>query len=212
MDAQLQTIDPGERDEPVDTVVRQMLLAMQCLDHQINVLKAKRQQASKSWADLLKDDTQSLNGLIREPVPDAARCEGRLVDIQGLDAEKQKHIAARDEELEGLKQQIAENEAAFFEILRRRTQPDQLNMNFGAPKGFDPAAGLILPAVHLEQVRAAAHSFQSEHDETVDGMPELFSRLDELGVMGLEFPAEPDDENDGDDGQKQTDRTPSASA
>ena len=200
MEAVAETPDTTEADNEQKTE-HQMLLAMRALDHQIQVLKAKQQQKRKGWADRLKESTQGLNERIREPIP-SGDCRERLDEIQELDREKQKLEGEKSSELEGIKQEIAEAESAFYEILRRRANPQQTNLNFGqaSDSRFDPKAGLLLSQSHLSAVRAAADKFSEDTDGEVDGMDELTSRLDDLGVAGFEFPAEVNDEDaDGDD-------------
>lgn len=193
-------VDPMNTSTPAE---RQMLLAMRSLDHQKQVIEARLGQTRKSWTMRLTESTMGLNELIRDTVPSGEdRCHDRIVSIQEADTAHQTLQAQKLVELEHLKQQHAETQAAFYEILRRRSNPDQTNLNFRADDGahIDPDAGLMLSAAHLDCVRSAATSYSDSAEGEVDGMAELTARLDELGVAGLGLPAEMGPEDGDDDG------------
>ena len=196
-----------DHDDETTAADRQTLLAMQCLDHQIQVLEVKMSGTRKRFADALKDVTVELNERIRAPAPVEVGCRGILIDIQELDQKRQKIESDKASGLESIKQQIAESRGTFYELLRRRANPLQTNLNFGAGGGanFDPRAGLLMSAAHLDVVRKAASMYaESAGDDATSGLDELNRRLDEICEVGLEFPAdmEPDDdesdESDGD--------------
>lgn len=180
---------------------RQMILAMQSLDHRIQTLEATLAQKRKIWADRIGEATKILHELIRDSVPtDAEDCLSRLDEIQRADQTRQDLESEKRTDIEDKKRDIAQATSAFYEILRRRTNPHQMNMNFGAQDSdFDPRAGIILSAAHMAEVRKAAESLRQHSDDQVDGMDDLMNRLDELGVAGLEFP-DPLDDDDGIDG------------
>ena len=196
------------KEESTAAADKQTLLAIRCLDFQIRSIETTQAATRKRWADNLKEATVEFNERVRAPIPTADNCRGILSDIQELDREKQAREKKKANEIDSLKQKLAEAQSTFYELLRRTKNPNQVNLDFSGGEGFDPHAGLLLSPEHLDNVREAAEAFAKEAGEdAVDGMDELTNRLESLGVAGIEFPAEdfePGDtsdagENDGED-------------
>ena len=176
------------------------LLALLLLDDQHTKLETQHSATKKEFADKLSKATDLLNTRIRDALPSkSGDCKQQLKDVQELDAAREQIKSEKAKAIEKVKAQIAENQAAFYEILRRRKNPAQTHFNFGHGDGstFDPHAGLLLDAKHIDQVRQAAEEYEGE----AAGMEDLNARLDEIGAAGITFPdiGTDDEEEEGDD-------------
>ncbi len=174
------------------TVDEQTIAALQCLHHHKTVLETKLGATKKSWSDRLKESTIEFHGLIRDPVPSDDLCPDRVRAIKSADEDHQGLIDERDQEISKIKSKISECDSAFYDVLRRSRDPNQVNLNYGSEDGgIDPEAGIMLPAEHLKVLNVAARSMADNSEEVGSGVTSLLGRLDELGVGDMGFPAEP---------------------
>lgn len=179
--------------ENQDLNATQRLLALQLLSKRKQRLEQQDKAQRHKWREELDKCTRAMNELIEDHVPtDGEECRDHLSLIKEAYETRKKAENDKKAELDATKAATAQVESAMFELIHASDEDVQMNLDLGD----EERESWLTNDTGLQIQRALTDA--TELGDATSDMQDLRSKLEDLGVAGLQLAPEADEDDDED--------------